>query len=125
MLTPGRLYEVLEEMWVSSDRDAALVHQRALLADKPPFFRPSNSLLPGSVVFFLGYYKARILKVLIGEEIKYVVPGSMYQIDTLLIPLDLTEASPMIKRFADHVRKNIPQENSVTAMLYPFPEPDF
>ncbi len=127
MLTPGKLYRTLDALYASSDEKWATKKLRLWFSDSDrDFGARENAVLPsGSVVFFLGYHKLRMLKVLIGEEVKYIVPTNMYQPETFLFPLHLPKANPMIKRFAAHVRKNMPQQNSVSALLFPFPEPNF
>jgi hypothetical protein len=128
MLTPGKLYRTLDEFYVSHDkieprRTMRLVFKNGNVNSS---FRVLPPVLPlGSLVFFLGYDKMRVLKVLIGEEIKYIAPNDLYPLENLLFPVDLPKANPMIKRFSERIRSTKLTPSSSSIRVYDFPEPDF
>jgi hypothetical protein len=66
-----------------------------------------------------------VLKVLIGEEIKYIAPNDLYPLENLLFPVDLPKANPMIKRFSERIRSTKLTPSSSSIRVYDFPEPDF
>lgn len=100
MLTPGHLYKARYEAWKFSNLREAKAFQRRFLIHATPNFLPPPTI---SDAFFLIGFEHRILKVLQGESIWYLVVNPDHSLALSFQHLSSSEPSSFIKSLASKV----------------------
>lgn len=96
MLTPGHLYKARYEAWKFSNLRDAKAFQRRCLIHTPNFLGPPTI----SDTFFLIGFEHRILKILQGESIWYLVVNPDHSLILSFQRLSGSEPSEFIKQVA-------------------------
>ncbi len=100
MLIPGALYEAQGTTWTFKNFQDAKRYYRAALSQSNPFW--GRQMVAGSVFFLLGL-EHRMLKILQGEEVSYVIYPFEHSPSFVFQRLDLPESSEFIKKAAKDI----------------------